>query len=168
MDISNDEQSLNDSHFAVNDSEHHEQSQTSYKYAGFWMRFWAYLVDLIVIFSINGFILSPLKFMNEGTMIQLGYWTVNGLVAATVYYLYFLLMTKFFSQTIGKMVFGLKVVNEKEGPLKWTDLIFREIVGRLIYNVLGIMKLLYIVVAFTNEKQGVHDMIGHTRVVHLN
>lgn len=136
-------------------------------YAGFWMRFWAYLVDVIVIFSLNGILLSPLKFMNNGEMIQFGYWTVNGLLAALVFYIYFLFMTKFLGQTIGKMIFGLKVINEKNESLKWTDLFFREVIGRFIYNVFFLMKLLYLVVAFTDEKQGIHDMIGATRVIHV-
>lgn len=138
------------------------------RYAGFWLRFWAYLVDVIVIASLNGFLLSPFKFVNEGFPIHLGYWTANGMVAAIVFYLYFLLMTKYFGQTLGKMIFGLKVINEHDGELTWNDLFFREVVGRFIYNVIGIMKVLYIVVAFTNEKQGIHDIVGRTRVIHVN
>ena len=31
-----------------------------YKYAGFWMRFWAYLLDIVVISSINRIIVYPI------------------------------------------------------------------------------------------------------------
>lgn len=137
-------------------------------YAGFWMRFWAYIIDVIVIFSINGFLLGPLKFMNNGVMIHFGYWTVNGLIAAIIFYAYFLLMTKFFGQTLGKMILGIKVIHEEESSLNWTDLFFREVIGRFIYNIIGLLKLLYIVIAFTNEKQGIHDFIGKTRVIHVD
>ncbi|UJL47482.1 RDD family protein [Virgibacillus sp. NKC19-16] len=135
------------------------------RYAGFWMRFWAYLVDLIVIFSINGILLSPFKFINDGASIDVGFWTLTGILGAVIFYVYFLLMTKFFNQTIGKMIFGLKVIRNDLRPLEWSDLLFRELVGRFIYRVFSFMVLLYIVVAFTPEKQGVHDMIGNTRVV---
>lgn len=166
MDTPYNDPSISDDHTLMqNDT---DQVQSNRRYAGFWMRFWAYIVDTIVIFSVNGFLLSPLKFVNNGAMIHFGYWTVNGLIAAIIFYAYFLLMTKFFGQTLGKMIFGLKVVNEKDEPVKWSDLFFREIVGRFIYNVIWIMKLLYIVVAFTNEKQGIHDMIGKTRVIHVD
>lgn len=138
-----------------------------YKYAGFWMRFWAYLIDVIVVFSINGIVLSPLLFVNEGIPIEISFWTLNSILAGVVYYAYFLVMTKIFGQTIGKMILGLKVIRENDEPLTWLDLIFREVVGRYLHNVFMILKLLYLVVAFSNEKQGIHDMIGNTRVIHV-
>ncbi|PAV29733.1 hypothetical protein CIL05_10205 [Virgibacillus profundi] len=135
------------------------------RYAGFWMRFWAYLADLIIIFSINGLLLSPLKFLNDGAGIEIGFWTLTGVIGAIVFYVYFLLMTKYFGQTLGKMIFGLRVIREDDGPLKWSDLLFREVVGRFLHRVFFFAVLLYAVVAFSREKQGVHDMIGNTRVV---
>lgn len=143
-----------------------ERLEQPREFAGFWMRFWAYLLDVIVVFSINGLLLSPLKMVNDGAPIEIGFWTLTGILSGIVYYVYFVLMTKYFQQTLGKMVFGLKVVPEKDDTLRWTDLLFREVIGRFIYNVAFGLKLLYIVVAFTEEKQGIHDMIGNTRVVH--
>ncbi|MBO1001431.1 RDD family protein [Pseudogracilibacillus auburnensis] len=139
-----------------------------YKYAGFWMRFWAYLIDVIIVFSLNGLLLSPLAFINNGYPIELSLWTVNGILGAIVYYIYFLLMTKYFGQTIGKMILGIRVISESSDSLSWNDLVFREVVGRFIYNIMFILKLLYLVVAFSNEKKGLHDMIGNTRVVHIS
>ena len=136
------------------------------RYAGFWMRFWAYLADLVIVFSINGIVLSPLKFMNEGRPIEIGYWTVAGILSLLVLYLYFILMTKFYGQTIGKMIFGLKVIRKDLEPLQWTDIIFRELVGRFFYRFLFIAQLLYLVVAFDAKKQGIHDMLSDTWVVH--
>lgn len=141
--------------------------QAEYKYAGFWTRFWAYLIDGVIVFSINGILLSPLMFLNEGNQLEIGFWTLNGILAGIVYYLYFLLMTRFFQQTVGKMILGIKVIRENDGDLLWSDLIFREVIGRFIYNVISILKLLYVVIAFSPEKKGIHDMIGNTRVVHV-
>ncbi|WP_231514880.1 RDD family protein [Oceanobacillus salinisoli] len=134
-------------------------------YAGFWMRFWAYLADLIIVFSINGIILSPLRFLNDGAAIDIGFWTLSGILSSIVFYLYFVLMTKFYQQTLGKMIFGLKVVRSDGEKLSWNDLIFRELVGRFLHRVFFITFLLYIVVAFNSEKQGIHDLIAGTRVV---
>src|SRR5699024_5616233 len=86
--------------------------EREYKYAGFWMRFWAYLIDVIIVFSINGILLSPLMFLNDGLPLEIGFWTVNGILAGIIYYVYFLLMTKLFQQTVGKMILGLKVIRE--------------------------------------------------------
>ncbi|MEN1968417.1 RDD family protein [Lentibacillus sp. N15] len=136
------------------------------RYAGFWMRMWAYVADLIIVFSINGVLLVPFKFVHEGAAISIGYWTLTGIISMIVLYLYFLLMTKFTGQTLGKMIFGLKVVHKGDEPLAWSDVIFREIVGRFLHRVLGVTVLLYIVVAFDDKKQGVHDMIADTYVIH--
>lgn len=80
------------------------------RYAGFWLRFWAFLTDLIIIFSINGILLSPFKFINDGAVIEVGFWSLTGILGGLVFYLYFLLMTKFFGQTLGKMIFGLREI----------------------------------------------------------
>lgn len=139
------------------------QNKTS---AGFWMRFWAYTVDLIIVWSVNGILLSPLKFLNDGAPIDIGLWTLAGVLGTVVLYLYFVVMTKFYGQTIGKMIFGLKVVRKDFDPLTWSDLLFREVVGRFLYRVISVLTLLYIVIAFDPIKQGIHDMIGDTRVIH--
>lgn len=137
------------------------------RYAGFWMRFWAYITDLIVVFSVNGILLSPLKFIGDGGM-EIGFWTLNGVLSAVVFYIYFLLMTKWRGQTLGKMLFGLRVVREDGQPLRWSDLFIREVIGRFIHRVFFLTVLLYGVVAFTSQKQGIHDMFGDTRVVHVD
>ncbi|MEC5423806.1 RDD family protein [Virgibacillus sp. C22-A2] len=133
------------------------------RYAGFWMRFWAYSADLLIIYSINGILLSPLKFINNA---EIGFWTVTGIVSVLTFYVYFLLMTKFFGQTVGKMIFGLRVIREDAAALKWSDLFFREVIGRILHRVFFFAFLLYVVVAFSPEKKGVHDRIGNTRVVY--
>lgn len=142
--------------------------QETYQYAGFWVRFWAYLIDVAVVFSLKGILLSPFLFVNDGFPITVGFWTVNGFAAAIIYYVYFFSMTKICSQTVGKIVIGIRVVKEDHTALTTLDIVFREVIGRMIYNILGILKVLYIVIGFTNEKQGLHDMIGKTRVIHVN
>ena len=137
------------------------------RFAGFWMRLWAFLADLIIIFSINGILLSPLKFINEGASINISIWTLNGIMSAIVFYLYFLIMTKKLGQTVGKMIFGLQVIRSDHKPLQWSDLVFREVVVRFVYKVFFFLNLLYLIVAFNKEKKGLHDMIGNTRVVHI-
>lgn len=142
-----------------------ESSEELHIYAGFWMRFWAYLCDLLIVFSLNGILLSPLLFMDESTIV--GFVTLQGLLSVVFSYLYFLLMTKFFAQTLGKMIFGIKVIRADLTPLKWSDLFFREVVGRFIHRSLVITNVLYLVVGFMDEKQGVHDIFAGTRVVHV-
>lgn len=144
-----------------------ESIKSWHQYAGFWMRFGAYIIDVILIASINGILLSPLLLVNGGFPIDIGLWTLNAIIATVIYYSYFILFTKLFQQTLGKMIVGIKVIHKDDTPLTWSDLFFREVVGRIIHNVFLILKLLYLAVAFSDEKQGFHDMIAETRVVKI-
>ena len=61
----------------LNQREYHHPS---YRAAGFWMRFWAYLVDLVVVFAINGIVLRFLKIVG-GHQIMISQWTFSSVVA---------------------------------------------------------------------------------------
>lgn len=136
--------------------------------AGFWIRFWAYLIDAIIVFSLNGIVLAPVAFFRTAPIFDWQVISVIGILSGIVYYLYFLLMTKLFQQTLGKMVMGIKVISTTRDKLVWSDLFFREVIGRFMHNAFFVLKLLYIVVAFTDDKKGVHDIIGNTRVIHVS
>jgi uncharacterized RDD family membrane protein YckC len=132
-------------------------------YAGFWMRFWAYLLDLIVIGSVNRMILNPVFRALDVPLAESGIFSPMSISTAIVFYLYFVLMTKFYGQTLGKMVFGLKVVELDGKRLSWGTVIFREWIGRFIS---ATVMILYIVVAFTKKKQGLHDLFADTTVIY--
>ncbi len=137
------------------------------KRAGFWIRLVAYIIDVIVISSINTLLLSPALLLYGEETLQIGFWTINGLLALLIYYLYFALMTKLFQQTLGKMILGIKVMQMEEESLSWRDVFYREVVGRILHNVFFLLKLMYLSIAFSDEKRGVHDMIGNTKVVYV-
>ncbi|TDL35465.1 RDD family protein [Jeotgalibacillus sp. S-D1] len=134
------------------------------------MRVWAYLFDVLVIAALNGLLIYPV-FRLTGLNEPIGIISVAGIAATLTYFAYFVLMTKFYSQTLGKMVFGLKVVSLKGELLSWPAVLFRELVGRYIHTALTVftiplLMILYLVVAFTPKKQGVHDLIADTTVIH--
>ncbi|MFC0270304.1 RDD family protein [Metabacillus herbersteinensis] len=147
------------------EKQHYSEVTTINHYAGFWMRFWAYLFDLLVVGSVNRIIIYPLFALMGINTSGAGIFSPIEIVTAITFFLYFVLMTKYFNQTLGKMIFGLKVVSvlkEKE-PLPWSTVLFRELVGRYISKVIWIG---YLIVAFTNKKQGLHDLFADTTVVH--
>lgn len=72
-------------------------------------------------------------------------------------------MTKYFNQTLGKMIFGIKVTSLKEENLNWGTILFRELIGRYISKTIWIS---YIIVALTPKKQGLHDIFADTQVIH--
>ncbi len=139
------------------------ESQMDWWYAGFWMRFWAYLLDLLVIASINGMFIRPIFRAADLSLTTTGVFTPINIACAIVFYSYFVLMTKKFGQTLGKMVFGLKVVSLDEEQLSWGKIIFREWIGRYIS---ATFIFLYVIAAFTPKKQAIHDFIADTTVVH--
>jgi uncharacterized RDD family membrane protein YckC len=133
-------------------------------YAGFWMRFWAYLLDLLVIASINGIIAYPIFRFMDLPLEKNHVFTPLSIVTAATFYLYFILMTKIFKQTLGKMVFGLKVIDINDEPLTWSTVLFRELVGKFISKT--ILFIGFLVIAFSSKKQGIHDMVADTTVIY--
>ncbi|MEG0267662.1 MAG: RDD family protein [Carnobacterium sp.] len=131
-------------------------------YGGFWVRFFAYLIDLLVISSLNRlivysiFITAPLPLSEEPFSLL----SISKLI---IFLLYFILMTKLTNgQTIGKMIFGLRVVCFKEEKLSWVTVIIREGFGRYI---LKIGSILYLSVLFTKRNQHIVDLLSDTSVV---
>ena len=133
-------------------------------YVGFWIRFWAYLADLIVIGSITRILVNPI--INLLNIDYTGYdiFSPTIVASAVVFYLYFILMTKWSGQTLGKMIFGLKVISLKEKTLSWSTVLFREGIGRFINKKFII---LYAIVGIHPKKQGLHDIFADTSVVYL-
>ncbi|OAS88778.1 MULTISPECIES: RDD family protein [Metabacillus] len=131
--------------------------------AGFWIRLWAYLIDLLVIGSVNRIVIYPLFDLiglnNNNSFL----FSPVSIATAVIFFAYFVLMTKYFNQTLGKMIFGIKVISIKEETISWGTILFRELIGRYISKTIWIG---YIIVAFTPKKQGLHDIFSDTQVIH--
>lgn len=135
----------------------------SYVYAGFWMRFWAYLADLIIVSSVNRILIYPILRIVDVPLHESSIFSTVNICTAVTFYLYFVLMTLFLKQTLGKMIFGLKVVPINKEKLTWDTILFREWIGRFISSSFFI---LYALVAFLPKKQGIHDLFADTTVIH--
>ncbi|KQC46268.1 hypothetical protein AP057_08120 [Geobacillus sp. Sah69] len=133
------------------------------RYGGFWLRFWAYCLDVIVVSSLNRLVVWPLFRLFDWPLERDGLFAPASVAAAVVFYAYFVLMTKAFGQTFGKMVFGLKVVDERGEPLTWLTVLFREVIGKFISKTLLFVGFLF--VAFSEKKKGMHDQFADTIVI---
>ncbi|WP_312123718.1 RDD family protein [Lysinibacillus boronitolerans] len=133
------------------------------KTAGFWVRFWAFLLDGFIISAIGGILVNPIFYLMDWSLSDSVWYAPISIITAIFYYSYFVLMTKFFGQTLGKMVFGLRVISLKHDQLTWSDVLFRDWIGRIINN---IFMPLYILVVILPENQGLHDYFADTTVVH--
>ncbi|CAM3857494.1 RDD family protein [Alkalicoccus chagannorensis] len=134
--------------------------------AGFWIRLWAYAADLLVTGSLSGAVLGLYQMITGGLELNLLVFSLTALLSGVVTYGYFILLTGFWGKTLGKMIFGLRVVSREQELLSWGDILFRELIGRFLHRTLVITNILYLFVAFHPEKRGIHDIIGSTVVIH--
>ncbi|MDA1477947.1 RDD family protein [Bacillus changyiensis] len=126
------------------------------KFAGFWIRVGAFLVDvvLIVIFGIIIFEYSLFSATVEAYI----FWF------SIILYIFLLPLTKL-QGTIGKVVFGLRIVSSKNGQrIK----IWQAVVRGILLLLQLVIRLLFLVVAFHKEKQGLHDLAAKTYVIKVN
>lgn len=137
----------------------------SLRLAGFWVRFWSYLIDLALIGMISHIlfrIIWPAGL--EQTGIQ-SFVLINPLFPGIIGALYFVIMTAVYGQTLGKMIFGIKVIGKDGRPPGWKTALIRELAGRTVSQLMG-SHLGYLVCAFHPQKQGLHDILSDTLVVY--
>ncbi len=138
-----------------------------YFFAGFWMRLFAFTLDLLCIAAIKNSSLG-LVYRLLGLEWQGGFLGVYSLVGIAIYLAYLALLTKYnHGQTIGKMVFGLRVVSLSGEELTWYQVLVREICCRFILMKFP-LNLGYLPAAFTAKKQHVGDYFAETSVVTVN
>lgn len=134
-------------------------------FAGFWVRLLAYIIDLLALAGFKGIVLGPLFALTniQDEYLFTPYFSVENIVSAIIFYLYFVLMTYYYKATLGKLILGVSVYREDGQQLKFKDILFREWIGRIISGIL--FGLPYIVVAFTKKHKGIHDYFGETVVL---
>ena len=136
------------------------------RYAGFWVRFAASIIDTILLYMANipiGF-LSPFMIERWKTspsyfFIIQGNFMLFGIIISAAYEI--LLIGKY-GATVGKMVFHLRVVTADRKQLTYLQSLGRHFAKFLSSIICGIG---YIMAAFDNEKRGLHDQICNTRVI---
>lgn len=141
-----------------------EKSVVSYeeKTAGFWIRFWAFFFDSMIVGAIVGVLVNPIFYFMDWSLDKTNWYAPMAIISGLFNYSYFVLMTKIWQQTIGKMILGIKIKTINGEKLNWSTVLFREVVGRFINNTIPVI---YIMVAFMPKNQGIHDLISDTMVV---
>lgn len=147
-------------------------------YAGFWIRFCAYVLDGAILGVVQGTLFVALF---GGTILSIVREAINGSVSADtmfdalpmafgIRFGSFLLTLAYFAwcwsqygATPGKMAFGLKVVNPDGGPVSPG-----QAVGRYFGTILSgiIMGIGFIMAGFDDQKRALHDRLATTRVIH--
>ena len=144
------------------------------QYAGFWIRVGAYLIDwiiLIVVISVlqgvTGINMGANYSASMGDLAAAGGTTASSglgtIISIVIYLAYFAgLESSNWQATVGKKALGLIVVDTSGNRIS-----LGRAVGRFFAKILSgaILLIGYIMVGFTEKKQGLHDMLASTLVV---
>ena len=137
-------------------------------YAGFWKRFAALIIDLIII-NIGGFVFG---FVFGIVMVSIGVDDIAvlkgmaNIISIVLAWLYFAVMESSTKQgTIGKIILGIKVTD-----IQGERISFSKATGRYFGRIVSVIILMigFIMIAFTEKKQGLHDMMTGCLVVNRN
>jgi uncharacterized RDD family membrane protein YckC len=121
------------------------------EYAGFWRRLAALLIDAMVLGLVGGLVLGSLGLRADEPL------GVGNLVAIAIGWLYFALLESSPVQaTVGKMVLGIVVTD-----LSHNRISFGRATGRHFAKILSAAILLigFLMAAFTERKQALHDIV---------
>lgn len=139
--------------------------------AGFWIRAAAAFVDTLISGALQGVILFLfagllsllLRGYNSDSLLMISLaWLLSGSISI-VYYVYF---TAFGGQTPGKMALRIKVVRTDSSSLTLGRAFYREVIGKFVSGI--ILGIGYLMIAFDEKKQGLHDRMADTYVVRLD
>ncbi len=124
------------------------------KYAGFWRRFLAMIIDSILIGIVNGVIAATI--FQDLPVAR----TLITIVIAWSYLVYFIGSR---GQTLGKMALGIKVVDMKGKKVDYKTALLRETIGKFVSGI--VLDLGYLWMLWDKQKQTWHDKIAKTVVV---
>ena len=145
-----------------------EDAENNIVYAGFWLRLFATVIDLIILFFLITLPVSMIygadQYLNNTAYTYMGVWHF------IIEFVFPLILTIWlwlrFSATPGKMFLKLKIVDIKtSGPISLRQAIIRYFgyVPSIYCLLLGILW-----VAFDKRKQGWHDKLASTAVIRVN
>lgn len=137
------------------------------KYAGFWVRFFASLLDLIVWCMF----FFPITYIVKGTWLMTKEDHLWGIfdplcgIFLGIIFLYWIVLEAFLGGTVGKLILGLRVTNDEYGKITLAQSFLRNacrmIDGLPFLNLLGIFSII-----LSKEKQRIGDRIARTYVVY--
>jgi len=146
-------------------------------YAGFWLRFVAYLIDIVIIWivmipiflvfsamfglSMASMARNPDEMAAGGSVVGV-FLLIEAVAVLGVWLYYAFLESSGWQGTIGKKILGLRVTD-----LNGNRVSFGRASGRFFGKIVSGFTLLigYIMAGFTEKKQALHDMIAGCLVV---
>ncbi len=140
-------------------------------YTGFWVRFAASFIDLLIIIF---FFCVPLFYVLN-LLTKDAVFAVGSLLSSTglispwiipIVFLYYVITTHFYGATFGKMAVGCKVTAIDGSRLSLGQVVLREVLGKFINSIT--LNIGYLIAAFTPQKRGLHDYIAKSVVTYTD
>ena len=138
-----------------------------FRWAGFWIRFAASLLDgfLMLFLTIGVQLLMGLSMLQilgleDRTILM---WVSAQLLSTATGVVYEAGMTGRYGATLGKMACGIRVISPEGGNIS-----YMRAVGRYFAKLLSFITLYigFIMAAFDDQKRSLHDRVCNTRVVY--
>lgn len=154
------------------DFEHEEpENVENVSYAGFWARFFAYMIDCIIVgcgLLVVRLFMAGVTAAVSGTALSrnlLFHYDLTDIVLYIAQVSYFILFTYYTGSTLGKRAMNLRVVcAEGKERFSFLNVVYRETIGRFLCGVT--MGIGYLFAAVDKEKRGMHDMLCDTHVIY--
>jgi uncharacterized RDD family membrane protein YckC len=127
------------------------------RYAGFWIRFLAVILDTIALqaFFVLMNIIIGVSIMSPSAEVQV--------IQSLLGIVYYIVLTVYGGQTLGKMIVGIQVIRVDLQPNQWGHIIIRELPGKIVSAL--ILLIGYLMAAFDPQKRALHDRMASTVVV---
>lgn len=140
------------------------QPQIPARYAGFWWRFLAHIIDGIILNIVSQPIVMIFNFNAKTATLEQALASLGSVMAVSfiISWLYYGIMeSSSWQGTLGKKMCGLAVTDEAGQRIS-----FGRASGRYFTSILSglLLGIGYLMVAFTERKQGLHDIIAGTLV----
>ncbi|MDO5650633.1 MAG: RDD family protein [Moraxella sp.] len=139
-----------------------DYDDTEYEYAGFWIRFVAYLIDMLAVILILTPVLILMIWLNLASWDNEGY-DLGDAVSQVLGAVFYIFCWVRFATTPGKYLFKLKILDADTGEHLTPFKAFLRYIGYIPSAI--IMGLGFIWIAFDDRKQGWHDKIANSVVV---
>lgn len=135
-----------------------------YTYAGFFVRAFAYLIDMLIVFVMTLLIrlVTGNAFFHKEILFTFDIRSIIIYLFEAAYFIFFTYTT---NATPGKKLMNLRVIsNDDHEHLNLWDVIFRETVGKYLSGILA--GIGYLMIGLDIEKRGLHDILSDTHVIY--
>jgi uncharacterized RDD family membrane protein YckC/V8-like Glu-specific endopeptidase len=141
------------------------KDEENLRFASFWMRLGAFLIDAFLIGQISCFVFwLDLEYLLVDYINYLEKPFVDYFIVAVIFFTYQLFFITLFSSTIGKMIYGLRIISDKGREKLKTG----EALSRTFSYVVSISSFLwgfFLINVDDKKHQGLHDRFAKTLVV---